>query len=377
MSIIDGGVIVSTTLIYDIYNRQKTPNRDQVVLDRINLYMSKNVHSLTDGMIRNTTVIPADTRDYIAAPYNIGSKEWSEITKSNEFPMMKRLASNLKLGLLISYCETKDQMFLNFFMIIAYTSLMSKYFKNGYDRNVMKYTIDMSDGRTDFKKYEGSLIIVANKKVETFVQQFKRQLDTKTPTDKQLREWIQSLTTRMNDSVKLIAQKYYKNFNDPDLKIMMEYTKTDDGKQMISASGVMEAIRQNAVNNLVSSSDTLLNMVGLPANNIKDLKYRRMLMEEIPNNFGLMSAITSAVIDEWMTRNRDKITLQLFRTSFLKTMSVARGINKINKDIDSIVWNMTKDMDPNESKQYNKMQLRKYIYLYVLGNIYISSKDVI
>lgn len=368
---------MSSTLIFEVYNRQKTPDRNQRVLDRINLYMSKNVHSLTDGMIRNTTTIPADVRDYIAQPYNIGPKEWSEIMKSREFPMMKRLATNLKLGLLISYCETKDQMFLNFFMILAYSSLMSKYFKNGYDRNIMKYTIDMSDGRTDFKKYEGSLIIVANKKAETFAQQFKRQLDTKTPTDKQLREWTQSLTTRMNDAVKLIAQKYYKNFNDPDLKIMMEYTKTDDGKQMISASGVMEAIRQNAVNNLMNSSDTLLNMVGLPANNIKDLKYRRLLIEEIPNNFGLLSGITSQVLDEWMTRNRDKITLQLFRTTFLKTMSVARGIDKINKDIDTVVWNMVKDMDPAVAKTFNKMQLRKYVYLYVLGNIYMSSKDVI
>lgn len=368
---------MSSTLIFEVYNRQKTPNRNQQVLDRINFYMSKNVHSLTDGMIRNTTVIPADVRDHIAAPYNIGSKEWSEIMKSREFPMMKRLATNLKLGLLISYCETKDQMFLNFFMIIVYSSLMSKYFKNGYDRNIMKYTIDMSDGRTDFKKYEGSLIIVANKKAETFIQQFKSQLETKAPTDKQLREWTQSLTTRMNDAVKNIAQKYYKNFNDPDLKIMMEYTKTDDGKQIISASGVMEAVRQNAVNNLMNSSDTLLNMVGLPANNIKDLRYRRLLIEHIPNNFGLMSAITSQVIDEWMSRNRDKITLQLFRTSFLKSMSIARGLDKINKDLDTIVWNMTKDMELSVSKTFNKMQLRKYLYLYILGNIYMSSKDVI
>lgn len=371
-----GGVKLSNKVIFDIYSRNKITGRDQRVLDRINLYMSNNVNSLTDGMIRNTTIISNDIINRIAEPYNIGESDWKEITKSKEFSKMSKSASIIKLGLLISYCETRDIMFLNFYMILSYTSLMSKYFKNGYDRNIMKYTIDMSDARTDFKKYEGSIIIVANKKVETFVKTYKRQLETREPTDANLREWMQSLTTRMNDTVKTIAQKYYKNFNDPDIKIMMEYSKTDDGKNIISPTGVMEAVRQSSVNNLTASSDTLLNMVGLPANNIVGLKYRRLMIDEIPNNFGLMSGVTSMVIDEWMARNRDKISLQLFRSSFLKSMSVARGINKINRDIDTIMYQMLKTIPEDQHKLYNKQQFRKYIYLYILGNIYYSSKDI-
>lgn len=364
-------------LIYDIYTSRKVKDRDKIVLDRIKLYMTSNVHSLTDGIIRNTTTMTGEQINKIADAYNIDYHSWEAVKKSREFSNMKKLASILKIGLIISYCETRDPMYLNFFMIQVYSSLMNKYFKNGYDRNIMKFTIDNSDGRTDFKKYEGSVLIVANKKVETFLDLFKKDISTRTPTDKQIRTWIQSLTTRMNDTVRSLAQKYYKNFNDPDIKIMIEYSSTDDGKQILSAANVMEGIRQEAVNNLVNASDSILSMVGLPANNIKDLKYRRLLVEEIPNNFGLMSAVTSEILDEWMSRNRDKLTLQLFRTSFLRTMTNARGLVKINKHIDDIVFNMVKDMDEDTKKTFNKQQLRKYIYLYVLGNIYMSSKSII
>lgn len=365
------------TYIYDIYTSVKSRDRDRTVLDRITHYMSNNVHTLSDGMIRNTTIIAADVRDRIAQPYNIGPNEWKLIQKSKEYPKMSKLASNLRLGLLISYIDTKDIMFLNFFMVLAYSSLMSKYFKNGYDRNIMKYTLDMSDARMDFKRYEGSILIVINKKVESFINLFKKDLATKNPTDRQLREWMQSLTTRMNDSVKAVAKRYYKNFNDPDTKIMMEYTKTEDGKNILSPSGVLEAVRQNAVNNLMQPSDTILNMVGLPANNIQKLKYRRLFIQEIPNNFGLMSGVTSAVLDEWMKRNREKMTLQLFRTSFLKSMSIARGIEHIMKQIDTIVYKMLDGVPKEDHRLYNKQDMKRYLYLYVLGNIYFSSKDVL
>lgn len=360
-----------------MYARVKTEDRDSRVLERINIFMSKNVTTLSDGLIRNTIVIPADIRKQIAEPYNIGGAEWNEIKRSREFNNMRKLASELKLGLLISYCETQDNLFLNFFMILAYSSLISKYFKNGYDRNIMKYTIDMADARTDFKKHEGSLIVVVNKKVDTFVNLFKKDLSTRTPTDKQLREWLQSLTTRMNESIRTIAQKYYDNFNNPDIKIMMEYSDTDDGKKVISASGVMEAVRQNSVNNLMNTSDNILNMVGLPAKSVGNLKYRRLMINELPNNFGLMSTATSDVLDEWMKRNRNNITLQLFRTGFLKTMSVARGIDGINKKVEDVMMNMINTIPEEDRRNYNKQQLKKYIYLYILGNIYFSSKTVL
>lgn len=367
-------------VIYTTYSQVKTPDRDERVLDRINLYLSTNIQSLSDGIMRHTTTIAGDTRLHIEAPYNMsqGSDAWKTITKCREFNQMKKLASPLKLGLIVSYVDTRNVMFLNFFMILIYSSLMSKYFKNGYDRNIMKYTIDTADARTDFKKYEGSILMVVSKKVETFLNLYKSQFSKLgTPTDKQIREWCQSLTTRMNESVRGIAQKYYKNFNDPDVKIMIEYSQTDDGKQTVSASGVMEAVRQTSVNNLQAASDKILNMVGLPANNIGNLKYRRLLIEEIPNNFDLMSGLTSNILDEWMKRNKDKVSLPLFRQTFLKSMSAARGLNSINKDLDTLVFRMLETIPDENRKSYNKAGLRKYLYLYLLGNIYMSSKDIL
>ncbi len=419
--------------IYEIYKRNKVGDRDKVVLDRINYWMSKNIPAVSDGLLKIVPVISGETSDYIASPYNLSVDDIKEMHKSREWRLMAKLAapqrmSNaytnpIKLGLLVSYCDTKNLAFLNFLCILIYSSLMVKYFPNGFDKNVMKYTIDNSDGRTDFKRYEGSLLVVVTKKVETFLKLFDRKLkaglsdkelrealqsistrmnetvktisvnyytkkvetflklfDRKLKaglSDKELREALQSISTRMNETVKTISVNYYENFNDPDIKITIEYSETSDGKNIISALGVMEAIRQAAVDNLAAPSDKILNMIHLGSNNIKDLKYRILFIKGIPECFGLLSNVTSEMLDDWMRRHPNKVTVKLFRTDFIKTMSKARNVGHITQILEAVTDKMLLDVPDERIPEYDRLTIRRYMYNYVMLNIYASSTSII
>ena len=363
--------------IYEIYERRRTKDTHKRVLERINMYMRKNIASVTDGLYKNVPVVAGDVIDFIAQPYGLTDSDWKEITKSRQFSIVRvrRLASPLKLGLLISYCDTKDMAFLTFLSILIYSSLMYKYFPKGFDKNIMKYTIDNADSRTDFKKFE-SLMMVIDKKLQPYLRMFDRKLKPKV-SDKDLREALESLMTRLNEAVKAISTKYYQNFNDPDIKIMMQYTKTDDGKNILSALGVMEAIRQAAVDNLAAPSDKILSMIRLSVRDTQNIKYRKLIVEQMPDCFGLLSSCTSEMLDDWMRRNPDKVTVTLFRKDFVKTMSKARNVQKITAILESVNDKMLSSLPDEEIGNYDRLTLRRFMYNYVMLNIYASSIEII
>lgn len=362
--------------IYEIYNRNKTKDRDALVLDRINHYMRNNIQSISDGLLKSVPTISGETIDYIASSYNLTSKDWDEIKKSKEWSKMKLLSSPLKFGLLISYCDTHNTAFISFLSVLIYSSLMVKYFPKGFDKNIMKYTIDNADARTDFKKYEGSLMIVVNKKVETFLKLFQNKLKPGIK-DKDLRDALQSISTRLNEAVKSISTKYYKNFRDPDIKIMLEYSKTDDGKNILSALGVMEAIRQAAVDNLATPSDKILTMIHLGPRDMNNFKYRALFIRQIPECFGLLSNATSEMLDDWMRRHPNKVTVTLFRQDFIKTMSVARNVAHITAILENVNDKMLLSLPEEKIPEYDRLTMRRFMYNYLMLNIYASSSAII
>lgn len=362
--------------IYEIYNKAKTSDRDKIVLDRINYYISRNIQSISDGLLKSVPTISGETIDYMAQPYNLSTSDWNDVKKSKEWMKMKLLANPLKLGLLISYCDTQNVAYVNFLSILIYSSLMVKYFPKGFDKNIMKYTIDNADARTDFKKYEGSLMIVVNKKVETFLKLLGKNLKPGI-NDKNLRDALQSISTRLNEAVKSISTKYYKNFKDPDIKIMMEYSTTDDGKNILNSLGFMEAIRQSAVDNLASPSDKILTMIHLGSRDINNFKYRALFIREIPECFGLLSNCTSEMLDNWMRRHPNKVSVTLFRTDFIKTMSKARNVKEITSILEAVNDKMLLSVPDDKIKEYDRLSMRRFMYNYIMLNIYSSSSNVI
>lgn len=373
--------MAKSKIMIEVYDSKKTPDRDLEVSKKISAFFKANIKELSDGMIQNTLVISGATRDSIAKPYNITQGDWKHIQSSPEYKMIGKTATPLKLGLLISYCQTKSRHFLIFLFALDFSARMAKFFRRGYDRKIMRYTLENSDDRTDFRKYGMSLINVLNKKVDTFILKYDKYFKSEL-TDDEIRMLIQSISTRMNAMVRAISKKYYENFHDKDVKIMMQYSKTLDGKNVLSPLNIMETIREKAVDNLSYPSDQVLKMIGLvggiTGNTASDNEkrwQRRVFIDHYDKIQNHLIKSTNAILDEWIGRVGERLSLKIFRMEFLKTMSVARNVSYINDILDEAVELLIKIDKP--SRAINRIEYRKKLFLYLLANIYTASKVVI
>ncbi len=366
-----------STVIIDVYNSCKIPTRDIEVAKKINAFFKNNIQAVSDGIINTTLKISGSVRDDIASCYRLSSSHWDKIKKSPEYSKFANSASVLKLGLLISYIETGSRVFLVFLFMLDFSARMPKYFKRDYDRAIMRYTLENSaDDRTDFKRYGMSLITVVNKKVDTYIAKFGKELSMKNIDDKTLRLLLQSILTRMNAMVKAISQKYYKNFYDKDVKIMIQYSKTADGKQVLSPVNVIESVRERAIDNLAYPSDSILKMAGfVTSGNLEISTQRGMIIKfwrDIQSN---LVKVSNMILDDWIKRVGSRISIKAFRTEFLRTMSIARNVAYIMNEIDATVNILISKANP--TIRIERIEFRKKIYLYLLANMYMQSKDLI
>lgn len=366
-----------STVIIDIYNACKVPNRDIEVAKKINAFFKNNIQAVSDGIINATLKISGIVRDDMASCYHLSSSDWDKVKKSPEYSKFANSASILKLGLLISYIQTGSRIFLVFLFMLDYSARMPKYFKRDYDRNIMRYTLENSaDDRTDFKRYGMSLITVVNKKVDTYIAKFGKELSIKNIDDKTLRLLLQSILTRMNAMVKAISQKYYKNFYDKDVKIMMQYSKTQDGKQVLSPVNVIESVRERSIDNLAYPSEAILKMAGFTMSGDLELATERKLIIDYWKNVqSNLVKVSNMILDEWIKRIGSRISVKAFRTEFLRTMSIARNVAYIISEIDKLVNILISK--GNLTIKIERIEFRKRIYLYLLANMYMQSKDLI
>ena len=359
-------------VIYEIYKSRTTPDTHNNVSDLIGLYIKKNMSVLTDGLINNYPILGETTRNRFASYYNITPDDWKIISKSPEYRLMARLADPLKLGLLYSYYETRNPIFINFLGILCYSLYMFKYFPRKFNKLIMQYTIDEFDARLDYNKLGRNLLIVIGKKTESFIQNWEKRI-TKTPSDKLFREMLKDFTPRYNNMINSIATAYHKNFNDPDVRIQIAYAKSADGKNNVAGAGLFEAIREIAMNSLQTPSSRILDMIGLGNNNPKNIKYRTLMIAKLGDQYINTSRLCSNILDEWMKRNSEHLTMKNFRLEFVRAMSIARHITYIFDGIDNVIYNMLADKPREETRIFNKVQMRKWIYQYLILTLYLSS----
>ena len=365
---------INKYVIADIYNKKSEKDTDILAQEAINAYINKNISVLTDGLIKQTPIISTNTQLSISKYYNITKDDWSQIQKSKEFFKVKKLSSDIKFGLIMSYARTRKPIFINFLFLIFYTVSLKTFFPNGrFDKHIMKYTVDSADARTDFKKFNYNLLLVLNKKVETYINSDLKKFP-KYPTDAQLVAVMQACRTRVYDMMKIIANKYYENFNDPDLKIQLRYSTNLDGTDDLEiSSGVFETVRSKAVDNLSYVSDKYLQAISLSSMNRDKIRYRLVFMNKWEDVFGSLSKVSNLMLNEWMTRNKDNMTLKNFRLNFVKQFTAPRNIDEIRDEIDMIVFEMLKDKSDDEKKTYNKIEMAKYIYKYLLLNLHYTA----
>lgn len=365
-------------IIYKVYSSKKSPSRDENVMHLINQYMAtpKMVASLSSGVLDNIPKITLLDRKPIERVYNITADDMKQIQKSSEFRKIGMKFSVLKVGLVISYLETKRKVYLVYLSTLVYGSYMSNYYKNGFNRALMEYTINAQDGKQDYKRLGTNLLPVINKKLETIIKYFEPKMKGQI-TDALIRELLASIHSRFNLMIKTVAQKYYQYREDPEVKVMMQYSKSLDGKDVISPMSLIQALRSRAVSQLEYPKDNVFKMCGLTVDSpIKEnRRFRGLIIETYKPIFPLLIKLSNAYIDEWLRRNRKDPSVQNFKKTFVKQMSGARNLLAINKILKVIIITICKHTHEN-TRSISKINLKNTIIKYVLGNIVLTFMDM-
>lgn len=365
-------------IIYKVYQSKKTSSRDENVMYLINQFMStpKMVSSLSSGVLDNIPKITLIDRKPIERVYNINADDMKQIMKSSEYRKIGMKFSVLKVGLIISYLETKRRIYLVYLSTLIYGSYMSNYYKNGFNRALMEYTINAQDGKQDYKRLGTNLLPVINKKLETIINYFEPKMRGGI-NDALIREMLASIHSRFNLMIKTVAQKYYQYKDDPEVKVMMQYSKSLDGKDVISPMSLIQALRSKAVSQLEYPKDAVFKMCGLTQDSpIKEnRRFRGLIIETYKQIFPLLIKLSNAYIDEWLKRNRKDPSVQNFKKTFIKQMSVARNLLEINKITKAIIISICKHTHEN-TRSISKINLKNTIIKYVLGNIVLTFMDM-
>lgn len=369
---------VKEDIIYQTYKSKKTPSRDDNVMHLINQYMSssKMVASLSSGVLDNIPKVTLLDRKPIERVYNINADDMKQIQKSSEYRKIGMKFSVLKVGLVISYLETKRKVYLVYLSTLIYGSYMSNYYKNGFNRALMEYTINAQDGKQDYKRLGTNLLPVINKKLETIIKYFEPKIKGQI-TDALIREMLASIHSRFNLMIKTVAQKYYQYRDDPEVKVMMQYSKSLDGKDVISPMSLIQALRSRAVSQLEYPKDNVFKMCGLTVDSpIKEnRRFRGLIIETYKPIFPLLIKLSNAYIDEWLRRNRKDPSVQNFKKTFVRQMSAARNLLEINKILKAIIITICKNTHENP-RSISKINLKNTIIKYVLGNIVLTFMDM-
>ena len=344
-------------IITDIYNKRKTSDRDIRVLDAIDIWMNKNIHILSDGLINNYPVFSASYRDSLAECYNLTDDDWKIVKKEMK---MEYQSSILNIGLLQSYKDTNNKFFLIFLFILIHSQMMAKYWRNGFNSKIMKYTVDTSDPRTDFRQLR-SLVLVVDKKVDMFQKKYSK--DLKKGDDHSIRALLQAAITRMNNMIYPISRDYYKNFKDENIKIMIDFA--GDTKADMNLSGFIEGIREKSIEILSSVSNNVLASASITNKN-------KLLFI---NFYGLiyptLLQLTNYYINEWMYRNKNSIKLDNFKKTFMD-MKVARNLKEKNEILDKFINdNKTTIIDTAKLNVVEVNNFKTCIIDYVIVNIYL------
>lgn len=363
------------TDVLDIYRRNKRQDRNNDVLDLINQYINKSVNELNDGLINSVPSISEESRNKMAGLYGLSPGMIGEIKKTKTYKKMSTMFSDLRFGLILSYVETGNRTFIFYLCILLYGGYMRKYFPNGsYNRDIMRYTVEKADNRTDFKKF-GSLALVLNKKIDAFERLYKPRI-RKGVDDDLMVSMLQSLVNRINDMWKNLAQKYYTHFNNPELKVIIDFTKTADGKNTLSATSFISMIRERSVDKLMYIDSKILDAIGFNMGVPQRMPYRIAFTKYMPNAFGLMSQLTGEYLDEYVRRNQQSLALDKFKREFIPQLMNARAVGKSQRLLDDITAKIYNSHKKDTKVMLNKSDIKKAVHKYCLLNIYLVAQEM-
>lgn len=356
-----------TREIKDLYDKYKTPNRDKDLIARIIQFTKENQNIMLDGLVNNTLTMGPQLREKFIALYQLGN-EFATL-KNNPYVKRSEIVNNpLRCGLLSSYSDEKNRLILTFLFLLNYSACINKYWRNGHDNKRMAYVLDnLINNNTDFKKYR-SILNVSDKKVESFEIRAKDRF--KDLNDENMAYLAQDSYTRANNSINVIASKYYE-MDEETIKFIKKNVVTKDGRAVISMNTIFDNIIRKAKEGLAPNNQIMTAIGCDPFKTQNEIRID-FITFALVNQYYKSCDIIEKLIYEFQKRNSG-VDHKVFKKKF-STMIAARNLTEINKEIDEIIqsFNEARKVTPVASmKMTYKKDLLSYlvIYTYRIGLI--------
>lgn len=323
--------------IKDMYDKKRTSERDLILKDRILDFTRRNNRVLLDGIITNRLTMGPQVRDRFSSVYDV-DYEFKELSKSNKFIKQSNIVNNpLRLGLLCSYADTTNRLFLTFLFLLNYSACINKYWSQGHDSKRMAFVLDnLINNNTDFKKYK-NVLTVADKKVDAFEISSKNRFLKM--TDEDIAYMAQDSYTRTNNSINVIATKYYE-MDEETIKFIKKNVTTKNGKSIVNMNSIYDDIIRKSKEKLSVNNNILVSIQCDPFKKQNEMRVE-FLDYALTNRYYESCEILEKIVYEFQKRNPSS-DHKVFKKKFM-SMSSARNLNEINDKIGKIIIKYQED----------------------------------
>ena len=334
--------------IREFINKTKIPNRDKIVIDRINDFYRNNVDALNDGIVYNYIIIGDVIINRLLEPYNINWDEFRQFKKTNEVLKDDHnvVGKPVYLCLMTSYFVTKDRIFLDMLGCIEIGSKFSKYFRHGVSSpEKMKYVIEHKLSNKSLIKKHGSLFLVMQEQMTTILNTPALKERWKRGNDRDIQYIINRISSSINDMMKGISKEYYGYLDKETESVIISQSELnlDGGKASLSNNSIdVQNLRNIVINYMPTNLDYEVMKVVKCNKPIEKFIMKKLLLDKEKKYFSKLGIV---YIDYYVERygasitNMKKDFIPKLLSARLNNPEVSALMNEIAKETKKIAEN--------------------------------------
>lgn len=228
----------------------------------------------------------------------------------------------LNLSLLVMSVVKKDDDLMDFIALRMFSSYINKYFRYGLDSRRLDFTLSQLDSSWDIIKYS-NILENLNATMTTVRDTYKDR--TKRLNDEDIVYVINQISSRVNDKVKKVSQRYYAN----EKAFYKEKERLDSDElrhtttETLKFDSIVKAVKHDIITN---GLDVRL------LKQVKGINFKNDMVKLHKHESKILCDITSMLIDNYM-RAYPSVSMVESRTKFI-TYSVT---NKRRGEISKLI----------------------------------------
>lgn len=367
------------------FDEHKVKDRDKKILEQIHKWLANNHEAMLDGIYKKFVAFGSTNETRFNNLYDITNSEWNQF--KSRHPQLKKgfqvSGSLCRMGLIQSYYDTRDRIFLDFIAITVFGSRWKTFFKHNAKEHIMKYVIEKKlNMKSYFKKY-GSVYVVLQETISTVIQgedaKDAKRITTilQDGTDQNMIDLVNTIYTRVNALLRTLANHYY------------EAEKEEKAGYIISVSDEAEEGKLSLSNNTLKLSNLISLIENTNSTTLDDMILKTLRVEN-PLKRGCLTYVLCNKQEDIFTQYA-KIYIDYYtkqhgndwskmKSQFIPKATTARMRDPNAKNLDNKIMKLireyvkqytkTSNVDPEDMKTSNGVvKLTKVVKDYIVIKI--------